>query len=152
MGASRAVVILPWFILATAGVLCVTAWHYAEPGFYLFAAFAVLLATLVRTGIPYIRRAIQALDASPPIDAQVLINPLPDYDSPHFEAIVGIDPRTAWRITFPQTDWTPAEGRLQAAIYYVPGVPWPSLVITSMGINWPRSKPQRLNPARPSPS
>ncbi len=150
MDASRAVISLPWIFVATAAALCVVAWHYAEPGFALFAAFAVLLATVVRTAIPFMRLAIQALDSSLPVHAKIQINALPNYDSPHFEAVVSIDPHTAWRITFPQTDWKPVAGSDIAEIYYLPGVPWPSLLITPTGTIWPRSKPQRISRGRPS--
>ena len=145
MASSRAVVVLPWFFVLIAAALCIAAWHYDEGGLLLFAAFALLLAVVVRASIPHIRRAIQALDTARPAHARIDINPLPDYDSPHFEAVVSIDRHTAWKITFPQTDWKPVEGPVDAAFYRVPNIPWPALVITAQGIIWPRAKPTRVN-------
>jgi|CXWL01.1.fsa_nt_gi hypothetical protein len=148
MQGSRAVFVLPWLFVVLAGALGVASWHYREGGFVLFAGFAALLATVLRVGIPHIHRAVAALDSARPIVKRIEIRQLPDYDSPHFEASIPSRGRTAWKIRFPQTDWTPVEGFVDAEIYHHPEVPWPALVITPIGIIWPRSKPQANLPAR----
>jgi hypothetical protein len=112
------------------------------PPYYMFAIFLGLLAFATYQTAPHIRRAALALDSSNRTTARIEIAIDSWSDSQSFHAIVPVSPTLAWKFEFIPQGWKPSAGTVEAELCFIPGVEWPTLLITKEGIIHPRYEPK----------
>ena len=117
--------------------------HSGSPPYYMASAFAALIAWSAYRTTPHIVRAAKALQSSARQAAEIAIEISEWSDSPTYHAVVTLDSRPTWRMTFIPQGWTPKQGAVQGAVYFVPDVEWPVLLETEEGIIHPRYTPIR---------
>jgi hypothetical protein len=112
-----------------------------SPPFFMAAFFVAVVTWSAWQTSPHIRHAVQALQSGRRINGNVSISISEWSDSRSYRARVE-DPQGSWSFEFIPQGWHPSEGRFEAALYRVDGVPWPALIVLKEGILFPRSIPQ----------
>ena len=112
------------------------------PPYYMFAAFLGLLALASYQTAPHVRRAALAIDSSSRTNAIIEIAIDSWSDSQSFHAVVPISSTRTWKFEFIPQGWKPSAGTVEAELRFIPGVEWPTLLITKEGIIHPRYEPK----------
>lgn len=117
--------------------------HSGSPPYYMVSAFAALIAWSAFRTTPHIARAAKALESNARQAAEIGIEISEWSDSTTYHAVVRLDSRPPWRMTFIPQGWIPKHGTVQGTAYFVPDVEWPVLLETEDGLIHPRHTPTR---------
>lgn len=113
--------------------------------FYVMGAFAGLAAMAAGNTAPHWRNAIAAIRSGKRSKGNVSIAITRDpTDFDRHVATVRDESARAWEFEFTPIDWQPREGDFEADIYYVRGVEWPALLLTSDGVLFPAFMPRKV--------
>ena len=118
--------------------------------FYGIAIAFALVAFAIWNTTPHIGNAARGLEEGVKQDGDVKIRihqwtdaELSQYES--YNGMILMDNQPLWQMEFVQPqNWHPKEGRYPAELFFIRGVEWPVVLITSDGLLYPRLKPGRV--------
>lgn len=140
------VVGVKWGALALTVGLVVAGFRVDNPVPWMVALFAALVTGSAFQSSPHIAAAHRSLDEGHVQDGHIRIHITRWSDSDTFYATtLGLQPHD-WRMTFIPQGWTPREGRFPARLHHLPGIRWPTLIVTEVGLLFPRQTPEAVGP------
>ena len=140
------VVGVKWGALALTLALVVTGSWVDNPAPWMIALFFAVVTGSAFQSSPHIAAAHRSLDEGYVQDGHIRIDVTGWSDSDAFCATtLGLKPHD-WRMTFIPQGWTPRVGTFPARLHHLPGIRWPTLIVTEVGLLFPRQTPEAVRP------
>ena len=139
----------PGVVVLSAGLVLAGAFTGNLIFYGMAIAFALISFAICNT-TPHISNAARGLreGIKQKGDVEISIHQWTDAESNQYESYKGLilmDNQPLWQMEFVQPqNWQPKEGRYPAELFFIRGVEWPVVLITSDGLLYPRLKPGRV--------